>query len=605
MTASPVRSFGKYLLDEEIARGGMSRVFLARLRGLGGFEKRLVVKQVLPELASDPRFVEMFVQEAKTLVQMSHPHIAPVFELGVVDGVYFLAMEHVAGATLSEILASGPLPPELVAHVGAQIGDALHYAHERFGIVHRDVTPRNVMVDEEGHARLLDFGIAAPVTGEEGGALFGTPGYLSPEQARGEPIGPASDVFALGAVLFEALTARRAFFARTVEEARGVLELDGPDFYPGDGVPPELAAIVDRALSRDRAGRYASARALGRALRSWVAAHAPEGVGPELGARARAASAPVPQARGEEPADEPRSGEVEVRTLATSRVLDALLDAPDEPEAGTSELDRSSEPTTDGESGTVRLSRVSAPPADDEVSPGTAKLDRPRAAITPPSELAEAREPEGAAATEATRATEAEAEAPEAPEEASRERASSVPAAPVAPRVAFWRRPELVALAALAAGALAWWAWPAASPPPPRPAAVLDAPPPEPVDEPVGQLDEPAEPPDAVGVPADAVDEPPPEGEVAPSVVETSPSPRPAARGTLEVNSVQPAQVFVDGRLVGWTPLRGHALRAGRHRVALRSPHLAGEAAGAFDLEAGETLRLVGDLERGQLSRPR
>ena len=179
-----VQPFGKYLLDREIARGGMARVWLARLRGLGGFEKRLVVKQILPHLASDPRFVAMFVEEAKTLVQMSHPHIAPVFELGVVDGIYFLAMEYVEGATLADVLEEGSLPPPLAAHIGVQIADALAYAHERFAIVHRDVTPRNVMIDGAGHCRLLDFGIAAPAEGEGEGELFGTPGYLSPEIGR-------------------------------------------------------------------------------------------------------------------------------------------------------------------------------------------------------------------------------------------------------------------------------------------------------------------------------------------------------------------------------------------------------------------------------------
>ena len=156
-------AFGKYLLDEELARGGMSRVFRARLRGPGGFEKRLVVKQILPELAADPEFIKLFVKEANTLVQLSHPNLVPVFELGVVDDVYFLAMEWVQGATVDELLRQGPLPAALVAQIGAQIADALHYAHERFSIVHRDVTPRTVIVDATGYARLLDFGIAARV----------------------------------------------------------------------------------------------------------------------------------------------------------------------------------------------------------------------------------------------------------------------------------------------------------------------------------------------------------------------------------------------------------------------------------------------------------
>src|SRR5262245_53137130 len=120
-----LQHFGKYLLDQELARGGMSRVFRARLRGPGGFEKRLVVKQVLPELARDPGFIELFVKEANTLVQMSHPNLVPVYELGVIDGVYFLAMEWVEGATISELLEAGPLAPALVAQLGLHISEAL------------------------------------------------------------------------------------------------------------------------------------------------------------------------------------------------------------------------------------------------------------------------------------------------------------------------------------------------------------------------------------------------------------------------------------------------------------------------------------------------
>ncbi|MFI5309491.1 MAG: serine/threonine-protein kinase, partial [Polyangiales bacterium] len=141
------RRFGNYWLDAQLAEGGMSRVMLARLRGPGGFEKKLVVKQILPQLASDPGFVELFVREANTLVRMSHPNIVPVYELGVIDGVYFLAMERVEGATVAELLADGPLGEAMCAHVGAQVCEALRYAHERFGLVHRDVTPRNVIID--------------------------------------------------------------------------------------------------------------------------------------------------------------------------------------------------------------------------------------------------------------------------------------------------------------------------------------------------------------------------------------------------------------------------------------------------------------------------
>lgn len=550
--ASSVRTFGKYLLDEEIARGGMSRVFLARLRGLGGFEKRLVVKQVLPELASDPRFVSMFVQEAKTLVQMSHPHIAPVYELGVVDGVYFLAMEYVDGGTLSQILKNGPLAPELVAHMGAQICDALHYAHDRFGIIHRDVTPRNVIVDTEGHARLLDFGIAAPAFGEES-ELFGTPGYISPEQAKGETIGPASDVFSLGAVLFEALTARRAFFARTVEEAREVLTMDGPDFYPDDLVPEMLAKIVQRAIARDSAARYPSARGLGRALRSWVAAHAPEGVGPELAERARAAdSEPRSPADGGFPQGEVPS-EPEVRTLATSRLLDEMLAAPIEPPPPP-EVGPSPDQSEEAEPGTTRIEpRIERETVDEEhsVRPGP---------IVPPREVRPA------------------------PESSSR-----------------W----MLGAAALAvAGAFAWAAWPQERPPH-DPQPVVDAPPevPRPDVPPIPPVRDP----DVSGGVGD------PEQRVEPSAPEpTAPEqiPRPVARAYLSANAQPYAEVELDGHPIeGQTPHRRVPIRPGRHTIVMRHPALPHERTLSFEVQPGEHVTVIADLtsEDGRINllRPR
>jgi serine/threonine-protein kinase len=337
-----VQTFGKYLLDAEIARGGMARVYRARLRGLGGFEKTLVVKQILPELARDPRFVSMFVEEAKTLVAMSHPGIVPVFELGVVDGTYFLAMEYVDGATLSDVIAEGgPLPPGLVAQIGVATSEALQYAHERFGLVHRDVTPRNVMVDAGGHVRLLDFGIAAPVTGEGAGENFGSHGYMAPEQLRGERVSPRSDVFSLGCVLFEALCGRPAFFRGNAEQSRAaLLEGPAPSLAEVPDLPAELRELVERAIERAPEHRFESAEAFGRRLRAWLAQAHPEGVTRALAERALRARSwreqqrhvpkPTPTPTEEAPRREP-SGVV--RTLAQSRALDALLTAPVEPPA--------------------------------------------------------------------------------------------------------------------------------------------------------------------------------------------------------------------------------------------------------------------------------
>src|SRR3954454_10776450 len=143
----------------------MARVVLATLRGAGGFEKRLVVKQIRDELSFDPEFVRRFVEEAKTTVALSHPNIVPVYELGVEQGTYFLAMELVNGVCVADLLdatrtADGPrarLSPEEGAYIGVEICRALDYAHRRMNVVHRDITPRNVMVDEEGHVRVIDF----------------------------------------------------------------------------------------------------------------------------------------------------------------------------------------------------------------------------------------------------------------------------------------------------------------------------------------------------------------------------------------------------------------------------------------------------------------
>src|SRR3954470_947012 len=202
----------------------MARVVLATLRGAGGFEKRLVVKQIRDELAFDQQFVRRFVEEAKTTVALSHPNIVPVYELGVEQGTYFLAMELVEGLSIAELLkAHGEsgikcvLSPEEGAYVGMEVCRALDYAHRRMKVVHRDITPRNVMIDEEGQIKLIDFGIAAPalVAGQE---ILGSPGHMAPEQIDGGELGPATDIFAVGVLLMEAWTGKAPFRRATPEE---------------------------------------------------------------------------------------------------------------------------------------------------------------------------------------------------------------------------------------------------------------------------------------------------------------------------------------------------------------------------------------------------
>jgi len=282
------------MLEREIAAGGMARVYLATLRGAGGFEKRLVVKQIRPELASDQGFVERFVKEAKTAVELSHPNIVPVYELGVEQGVYYIAMEHCDGATLSDLLATtGPLDPEEGAYLGVEVCRALDYAHRRAQVIHRDVTPRNVLIDEEGAIKLIDFGIAAPAA--DGAAdnthteVFGSPGHMPPEQLAGQPLTPATDVFAVGVLLYEAFTGRPAFRRSTPKECRAALGEPQP---PVDERSPELAGlapIVGKAMHLDEAARPPNAEALARPLREYLRASDAGDVSRRLGERVRMA----------------------------------------------------------------------------------------------------------------------------------------------------------------------------------------------------------------------------------------------------------------------------------------------------------------------------
>ncbi len=345
------RPFGKYVLERELSRGGMARVLLATLKGAGGFEKKLVVKQIRDELSTDGEFVRRFVDEAKTTVALSHPNIVPVYELGVEQGVYFLAMELVAGVSVAELMkadreAAGKrvgLSPEEGAYLGAEVCRALDYAHRRMRVVHRDITPRNVMVDEEGQVKLIDFGIAAParVSGHE---VFGSPGHMPPEQMEGLELGPPTDVFALAVLLMEAWAGRAPFRRGSLEECEKAMAAPHPK--PSDA-HPDLAPLDEafaRAMSLDPKERQQEADELGRALRSFLKGRETEDVARKLGERVRAvreASEPgsgVPESSfpgtrrlTEEPGEEPTFTKTfAARTgsdLAKEAAREAALDA--------------------------------------------------------------------------------------------------------------------------------------------------------------------------------------------------------------------------------------------------------------------------------------
>jgi eukaryotic-like serine/threonine-protein kinase len=283
--------FGKYVLEREIAAGGMARVYLATLRGAVGFEKRLVVKQIRTELASDEAFVTRFVEEAKTAVELSHPNIVPVYELGVEQGVYYIAMELCEGLTLSEVLAeTGPLGPAEGAYVGAEICRALDYAHRRANIVHRDVTPRNVLIDDEGEVRLIDFGIAAPVSRADDATrteVFGSPGHMPPEQLHGADLSPATDVFAVGVLLIEAWTGYPPFRRATAQESERALFSTPPAVDRHEPLLTPLVALIASSVALDARERPSGAELLARPLREFLKSEDSGDIARRLGARVR------------------------------------------------------------------------------------------------------------------------------------------------------------------------------------------------------------------------------------------------------------------------------------------------------------------------------
>jgi eukaryotic-like serine/threonine-protein kinase len=319
--------FGKYVLEKELSRGGMARVLLATLRGAGGFEKRLVVKQIRDELAYDQQFIRRFVEEAKTTVALSHPNIVPVYELGVEAGTYFLAMELVEGLSIAELLrerredgTKRVLTPEEGAYLGMEVCRALEYAHRRMKVVHRDITPRNVMLDEEGQVKLIDFGIAAPakVAGHE---ILGSPGHMPPEQVAGKELGPPTDIFALAVLLMEAWTGVAPFRRATPEECDAAMREKHP--RPSD-FDPRLAPLDDaigRALKLDPKDRQQEASDLGRALRSFLAGMDPHDLARALGDRVRdmrnGTSMPAPSLRGGGGADSMRAVQPSQQDIGT------------------------------------------------------------------------------------------------------------------------------------------------------------------------------------------------------------------------------------------------------------------------------------------------
>jgi tRNA A-37 threonylcarbamoyl transferase component Bud32 len=293
-----IKRLGRYEIIRPVGRGGMAEVFLARSIGPGGVEKRVCVKRVLPALAGDPRAARRFADEARAALSLQHANIVPVFDFGREGQDLFLVMEWIDGCDLAQLLAAAraqgqTLSPITAAYVGAEIARALAYAHERTpdghpaGLVHRDVTPRNVLLSRSGEVRLTDFGNAR-VLGAAG-APSGTPRYMAPEQARGEPPRPADDLYALGLVLAELLTGRPRRDDNTIEAAlRPVAVPDLP------GCPAPLARVVADLLAPSAGERPARAAEVQEALSRLLADAVLRGQPSPNGEIARALAAMLP-----------------------------------------------------------------------------------------------------------------------------------------------------------------------------------------------------------------------------------------------------------------------------------------------------------------------
>ncbi len=284
--------FGKYLLLERISVGGMAEVFKAKAFGVEGFEKIIAIKKILPSMAEDADFIQMFIDEAKICSQLNHANVCQVFELGKIEESHFIAMEYIWGKDLLQIQnrfrrLRKSMPVQMAAFIASKVCEGLDYAHRKkdangkpLNIIHRDVSPQNIIVSYEGEAKVIDFGIAKAASRSsktQAGVLKGKFGYMSPEQVGGQQLDRRADVFAIGTILYEILTNERLFLGEsdfaTLEKVRNVAI--PPPVQVRKDIPPELDRIIMKALTKDVEKRYQWASEMADELQDFLAQSEP------------------------------------------------------------------------------------------------------------------------------------------------------------------------------------------------------------------------------------------------------------------------------------------------------------------------------------------
>jgi TonB family protein len=351
--ADEPREFGQYTLLDRIAIGGMAEVWKARMKGVEGFQKTVAIKKILPHLTDSVDFVTMFIDEAKLAAQLNHNNIIHIYDLGKIADDYYIAMEYVEGRDLRSILNSGrhngdPLPLGLALLIAARLASALDYAHRKkdfdnreLGLVHRDVSPQNVLISYEGDIKLCDFGIVkavAKASKTQMGALKGKLQYMSPEQSWGRSVDARSDIFSMGSVLFEMLTGRRLFAGDSeisVLEAVRECRIQAPRDVIA-ALPEEVNRLVMKALAKDPDDRFQSAGEMQKELEKLLYGLKPTPSQDDLGSymqrlygiepRAAAPLAAAPTVTKQQPAAKPEPAprdvpaKVEVRSAPTPSV---------------------------------------------------------------------------------------------------------------------------------------------------------------------------------------------------------------------------------------------------------------------------------------------